>query len=155
MLLDFLIVLQAIQVAILWMHDWVPLGGLNDVEQVQAEDTRARLVRVTLIQSIPYTLGLIFSVAYKQTHHPRWTLDWLWVSYLLLFGGEVRAWWAPYLIHAEPDRAARYRKMFDGTHAFLPARNGIVPNTLHCIFHAATAATLIALGFTAMSRGSG
>ena len=154
MALNLLIALQAVQVAILWLHDWVPLGTLNDVRRVQAEDTKARLIRVTLIQSIPFTLGLIFSITYKQTHHPAWTLDWLWVSYLLLFAGELRAWWVPYTIHPEPDRAARYRKMFGGTHAFLPAHNGIIPNTLHCTLHAATVCTLLALGLAASGLGS-
>jgi hypothetical protein len=45
----------------------------------------------------------------------------------------------------QPDRAARYRAMFGSTHAFLPERNGIVPNTLHCLLHAATVAMLLAL----------
>jgi hypothetical protein len=63
----------------------------------------------------------------------------------MLFAGELRAWWWPYLIRPEPDRAARYRGMFGKTSAFLPERNGIVPNTLHVALHAATAATLILL----------
>jgi len=145
MALDLLIALQAVQVAILWTHDWVPLGPLNDVRRVQAEDSRIRLIRVTLIQSVPYTLGLVFSIAYRQTQHPSWTWIWLWVSYLLLFAGELRAWWLPYLVRPEPERAARYNKMFGGTHAFLPVHNGIVPNTLHCLLHAATACTLLTL----------
>lgn len=149
MALDLLIALQFVQVTVLWLHDWLPMGPLNDVRRVQAEDTRARLVRVTLIQSIPYTLGLVFSITYRQTHHPRWIWDWLWVSYLLLFAGELRAWWLPYLVRPEPERAARYVKMFGGTHAFLPVRNGIAPNTLHCLLHAATACTLLTLAVIA------
>jgi hypothetical protein len=149
MALEVLIALQVVQVAILWLHDWVPMGPFNDVKRVQAQDTRARLIRVTLIQSVPYTLGLIFSVTYQRTGHPAWLLIWLWVSYVLLFVGELRAWWWPYLIRPEPERAARYDKMFAGTHAFLPRHNGITPNTLHCVLHAATAGTLIAL---AMAR---
>ena len=147
MALNLLIALQVVQVAILWLHDWVPLGALNDVRRVQAEDTKAKLIRVTLVQSTPFTLGLIFSISYKQTHHPVWTFDWLWISYLLLFAGEVRSWWVPYIVRAEPVRADRYRNMFGGTHAFLPERNGIIPNTLHCFLHAATACTLVALAF--------
>jgi hypothetical protein len=118
MALDLLITLQALQVVILWLHDWAPLGPLNDVSRVQAEDTRARLIRVTLIQSTPFTLGLVFTILYRETQHPSWTWTWLWVSYLALFGG---------------------------THAVLPVRNGIVPNTLHCVLHAATAMTLLTL----------
>jgi hypothetical protein len=145
MALDLLITLQALQVVILWLHDWAPLGPLNDVSRVQAEDTRARLIRVTLIQSTPFTLGLVFTILYRETQHPSWTWTWLWVSYLALFAGELRAWWLPYLVRPEPERAARYEKMFGGTHAVLPVRNGIVPNTLHCVLHAATAMTLLTL----------
>jgi hypothetical protein len=145
MALDLLIALQVAQVAILWLHDWVPLGPLNDVRRVQAEDTRARLIRVTLVQSVPYTLGLLFTLAYQRTGHPSWLWTWLWVSYGLLFAGELRAWWWPYLVRPDPERAARYDKMFGGTHAFLPRHNGITPNTLHCVLHAATLGTLVAL----------
>jgi hypothetical protein len=141
-----LIILQALQVAILWTHDWVQLGNLTDIAAVKAHDTRSRLIRVTLIQSVPFTIGLIASIAFAETGHPTWLWDWLWISYGLLLAGELRAWWWPYLIRPEPDRAARYRGMFGRTSAFLPERNGIVPNTLHVTLHAATAATLILLG---------
>lgn len=141
----FLIWLQIIQVIILWGHDWVPLGSLNDIAAVQAHDTRARLIRVTMIQSLPFTVGLVASIVYARTGHPAWIWSWLLISYVLLFAGELRAWWWPYLVRAEPERAERYRAMFGRTSAFLPERNGIVPNTLHTILHASTAATLVTL----------
>jgi hypothetical protein len=67
------------------------------------------------------------------------------ISYALLFIGQIRAWWIPYLFRPEPERAARYRIMFGKTHSFLPPRNGMVPNTGHILLHLATAATLIVL----------
>ena len=70
----------------------------------------------------------------------------LWISYGLLFVGELTAWWIPYLFHAEPERAVRYQLMFGATHTFLPQRNGIRVNTLHVILHLATLTTLIVLG---------
>jgi hypothetical protein len=70
---------------------------------------------------------------------------WLWVSYGLLFIGQIRAWWVPYLLKPEPQRAERYRKMFGNTHSFLPERNGLVPNRLHALLHLATFATLLIL----------
>jgi hypothetical protein len=154
MAFNLLIAFQTLQVAILWLHDWVPLGSLNHVGRVQAEDTKFQLVKTTLIQSVPFTLGLFFSLSYVQTHHPAWTMKWLWISYAILFAGELRAWWVPYLVRPEPARAERYAKMFGGTHAFLPARNGIVPNTLHCLLHAATAGTLVLLALITFRFGS-
>jgi hypothetical protein len=143
-----LIFLQALQVAFLWLHDWVPLGRLNDVAAVRAVDSAMRLIQVTLIQSLPFTIGLGYSCLYyaRGNAYPGWLWYWLWISYGLLFAGQLAAWWIPYLIRPEPARAKRYHVMFGNTHAFLPERNGIVPNTLHCLLHAATVATLIVLG---------
>jgi hypothetical protein len=53
--------LQAFHVAFLWLHDWIPLGRLNDVAEVRRQDPLPRLIRVTLIQSVPYTIGFLFS----------------------------------------------------------------------------------------------
>ena len=70
---------------------------------------------------------------------------WLWSSYALLFIGQFRAWWVPYLLKPEPQRAERYRIMFGNTHSFLPQRNGMAPNTAHILLHVATLATLVVL----------
>jgi hypothetical protein len=69
----------------------------------------------------------------------------LWNSYSLLFIAELQAWWVPYLFRSEPIRAARYQSMFGATHAFLPERKGIRPNTPHVVLHLATLATLFVL----------
>jgi hypothetical protein len=140
-----LLVLQMFQVLFLWFHDWIPLGRLNDVTAVRSQDTTQRLVIVTLIQSVPFTLGLLFSVLYFGRPYPHWLYMWLWISYGLIFVGQLRAWWIPYLFHSEPKRVARYRIMFGNTHRFLPIRNGLVPNTAHIMLHLATAATLFIL----------
>jgi hypothetical protein len=140
-----LVVLQAFQVLFLWIHDWIPLGRLNDVAAVRSQDTRAHLVVVTLIQSVPFTIGLLYSLLYFRQPYPHWLSNWLWISYGLLFMGQLRAWWIPYLFRAEPERTARYQVMFGNTHSFLPQRNGLVPNTAHILLHLATVATLICL----------
>ena len=140
-----LIALQAFQVLFLWIHDWVPLGRLNDVAAVRSQDTRMRLIIVTLIQSAPFSIGLFYSLWYFRRPYPEWLNDWLWISYGLLLVGQLRAWWIPYLFRPEPERAVRYRIMFGNTHSFLPQRNAMVPNTAHILLHLATAATLIVL----------
>jgi len=140
-----LLALQAFQVLFLWFHDWIPLGRLNDVVAVRRQDTLARLVLVTLIQSVPFTIGLFYSARYFHQLYPGWLDKWLWISNGVLFVGQIRAWWVPYLLKPEPERAERYRKMFGSTHSFLPRRNGIVPNSAHILPHLATAGMLLCL----------
>jgi hypothetical protein len=60
------------------------------------------------------------------------------VNSQILLIGESRAWWKPYLLRADPKLVQRYQAMFGKTHAFLPKRNGIVPNTAHVVLHACT-----------------
>jgi hypothetical protein len=60
------IVLQLFQVLFLWLHDWIPLGRLNDVTAVRSQDTSLHLVVVTLIQSVPFTIGLLFSLGWRR-----------------------------------------------------------------------------------------
>ena len=146
MLPVLLLTLQVFQVAFLWLHDWVPFGRLNDVAAVRRQDSPGRLIVVTLIQSVPFTLGLWWSAQRFGQPFSRWPLLWLWVSYGLLFAGQMRAWWLPYLLRPEPARAARYHAMFGRTHAFLPPRHGLVPNTAHILLHLATLVTLLVLG---------
>jgi hypothetical protein len=147
-----LLALQAFQVVFLWIHDWIPLGRLNDVVAVRGQDSLARLVIVTLVQSVPWSIGLYFSMQYFGRDYPEWLNDWLWISYAVLLVGQIRAWWIPYLLRADPVRAGRYRKMFGNTHAFLPIRNGMVPNTAHIMLHMCTAATLVVLFLRNYSR---
>ena len=139
-----LIALQAFHVAFLWLHDWVPLGSLNDVRAVRTADSDMRLFVVTVTSSIPFTFGLVYSLLHADSW-PHWFYWWLVISYGFLLLGQLRAWWLPYLAFPNPRRAERYRVMFGGTHAFLPMRNGIVPNTLHVMLHVATVATLLVL----------
>lgn len=148
-----LLILQIVQVVILWAHDWAPLPPLNDVKAIRLRDTLSRLVWITLIQSVPFTIGLIATVAHLGGSTVPWLRNWLWISYSILFVGELWAWWWPYLIQPDPVRAKRYAALFGQTYAFLPVRNGMVPNTLHCVLHLATAATLATLATTPGNLG--
>lgn len=52
-----LLVLQAFQVLFLRLHDWIPLGRLNNVTAVRSQGTLLRLVAVALVQSVPFTFA--------------------------------------------------------------------------------------------------
>jgi hypothetical protein len=140
-----LLTLQAFQVVFLWLHDWIPVGPFNDVAAVRSQNTTTHLIRATLINSVPFTIGLAYSLMYFRRPYPHWLLYWLWISYGVIFAGELLAWWIPYLFRAEPQRAARYQIMFGNTHSFLSQRNGIAPNTAHVLLHIATLGTLVCL----------
>jgi hypothetical protein len=144
--IDALLALQCFHVLFLALHDWIPLGALNDVKAVRAANPFHKLVAGTVISLIPFVIGLAGSAIYFSRAYPAWLLWWLWISYGLLFIGELTAWWIPYLLHSEPERAVRYQAIFGATHAFLPERNGIRPNTLHVILHVLTLTALVLLG---------
>jgi hypothetical protein len=110
--MDALLALQIFHVLFLSLHDWVPLGNLNDVKAVRAANPGRRLLTTTLISVIPYAFGVVASAIYLGRPYPAWLLGWLWVSYAVLFVGELRAWWVPYLLVPEPARAARYQAIF-------------------------------------------
>jgi hypothetical protein len=107
-----LLALQCFHVLFLALHDWIPLGTLNDLKAVRATYPLRKRIIGTLISLIPFVIGLAASAIYFGRVYPAWLLWWLWISYGLLFFGELTAWWIPYLFRYEPERAARYQVMF-------------------------------------------
>jgi len=136
---------QLFVVLFIALHDWLPLGRLNNLAGIRAVDTTRRLVVVTVLSTLPFAIGLAASVYYARTGFPMWVMVWLWISYGTGAYGMLRAWWIPYLLIRDPVRAARYQQRFANTHAFLPARNGIRPDTLHVCFHVVLVVLIILL----------
>jgi hypothetical protein len=151
--MGILIALQCLAVLFVALHNWIPLGPLNDLPAVRAEFPGSKLVTTTLINFTPVAIGLAASILSFRRGLPTWLFWWLWINYGLACYGSLRAWWIPYLFHAEPERAARNQKLYGRTHAFLPERNGNRPNTLHVYFDVLTIAIIITLAvLTAESR---
>jgi hypothetical protein len=137
--------LQTIVVLFLLLHDWVPLGRLNNLHAIRNQDSVGHTIIGTMVNSLPAAVGLFFSARYFGRPYPHWLEMLLWITYGLLVAGLLRAWWIPYLFKPEPERATRYRIIFADTHSFLPERNGIAPNTLHVCFHVAAVAIVLGL----------
>jgi hypothetical protein len=149
--IDVFLGCQFFVVLFIAVHDWIPLGKLNNLAGIRAVDSTRRLLVVTVLSTLPFAIGLAASVYYAATGFPMWLMWWLWISYGLGLYGMLRAWWVPYLLVADPVRAARYQERFAHTHAFLPLRNGIRPDTLHVCFHAVFLVLLILLGVLTFS----
>lgn len=140
-----LLALQSLVVLFVAFHNWIPLGTLNNVIGVRAVFPTRKLLTTTAINFIPFAIGLAASAFYFGKTYPDWIFWWLWITYLLACYGSLTAWWIPYLLRPNPALAVRYRTMYAGTHAFLPEKNGIRPNTLHVLFDLATLGILIDL----------
>jgi hypothetical protein len=78
--IDALIALQSFVVAFIALHDWVPLGALNDVSAVQAADPRGKLIAVTLLSTAPFAVGLGGTIAYAGGRFPGWLTWRRWIS---------------------------------------------------------------------------
>ena len=136
---------QLFVVLFIALHDWIPLGKLNNLAGIRAVDSTRKLLVVTVLSSLPFAIGFAASVYYAASGFPMWLMWLLWISYGLGLYGILRAWWVPYLLIGDPVRAARYQERFAHTHAFLPTRNGIRPDTLHVCFHAVLVVLVILL----------
>jgi hypothetical protein len=137
--------LQCFAVLFVALHNWIPLGTLNNVKGIRVEFPTVKLFLTTLLNLTPVVVGLAATAYYFGGVYPGWVFWWLWITYGLACYGSFKAWWMPYFIRPNPELAARYRIMYAGTHAFLPERNGMRPNTLHVIFDIVTVAILVNL----------
>jgi len=140
-----LLALQCFVVLFVALHNWIPLGTLNNVKGVRAAFPTRKLFFTTLLNLTPAAIGLTASVISIARPYPGWLIWYLWIFYGLACYGSLKAWWIPYLLRPDPALIARYRIMYAGTHSILPERNGIRPDTLHIVFDLVTVAILLCL----------
>jgi hypothetical protein len=140
-----LLALQCFVVLFVSLHNWIPLGTLNNVRGVREAFPTGKLFVTTLINFTPFAIGLAATVFFFGEVYPSWVSWWLWITYGLACYGSLKAWWLPYLFRPDAALIARYQKMCAGNHSFLPLHNGIRPDTLHIVFDIVTVAILIDL----------
>lgn len=118
------------------IHDWVPLGSLNDVEAIAADRSVSELLIVTFIGVAQILLLMGFVLFFMGKKYPIWIKLWLVIHQIFIFTGAILDWWIPYFTgYGAEERVERYTQMFGNTHSFLPEMHGIVPNTIHTLFH--------------------
>jgi hypothetical protein len=124
------------------VHDTVPLGRWNNLGRFKREIPLARRVRGSLMNIV--TAGAVVLLFYAGwAHGGDLAGDWrmtLLITLGVLIYMEFRAWWQPYLFGATPAIVEKLRPNWEGTYAFLPERNCIRPNAMHCVMHASTMA---------------
>ncbi|CAG9621140.1 hypothetical protein [Sutcliffiella rhizosphaerae] len=118
------------------VQDWVPLGSLNDVYAIAEDRTTGELITVTLVGFVQFLILTGVVLYFLGRRYPFLIKLWLIIHQMFIFVGALFAWWIPYFFgYGAAERVERYDQMFGNTHSFLPPMNGIVPNTLHTIFH--------------------
>lgn len=118
------------------LQDLVPLGALNDPKAIASVQSYNEILVGTMINIVQILLLMGGVLLFIGKRYPVWVKIWLIVHPTCILLGAIMSWWVPYLfgIGAE-EKIESYTIMFGNTHAFLPVMNGIVPNTLHTIFH--------------------
>ena len=96
----------------------MPLGRLSNLAAIRSQDTLQHRILVTLLPGLPVVIGLLFSARNFGRAYPDWLEMLLWITYVVLLFGLLRAWWIPYLAVPDPVRAARYQVLFANTHTF-------------------------------------
>jgi hypothetical protein len=64
--------LQCFVVLFVALHNWIPLGKLNNVKGVRTEFPGGKLLMTTLINFTPYAFGLAASAIYFERTFPGW-----------------------------------------------------------------------------------
>ncbi len=130
------------------VQDLVPLGVLNDVEAIASVESFNETIITTIIGVIQILLllgGVLFFIGKR---YPIWVKVWLIIHPSCILLGAIISWWIPYLFGTgTEEKIERFNHMFGDTHAFLPIMNGIVPNTLHTIFHLVLLICIILTGY--------
>lgn len=112
------------------------LGPLNDIQAIAQENSTRELIVVTLIGVVQIVILMVLILCFIGKRYPIWAKVWLIIHSSCIFAGVLMAWWIPYFFgFGAEEKAERYQTMFGNTHSFLPVMHGIVPNTLHTIFH--------------------
>src|SRR5690625_1512742 len=140
------------------VQDLVPLGVLNDVEAIASVESLNEIIETTLIGVVQILL-ILGGLLFMGKRYPLLVKIWLIVHPACILLGAIMSWWIPYFFGTGTlEKIERFNIMFGNTHSFLPVMNGIVPNTLHTLFHFVLVICIILtsyISFTRKGKGEG
>lgn len=132
----FLVIGYIIILLFMIVQDLVPLGALNDIEAISSAESFNEIIVTTLIGTVQIILILGGVLLFIGKRYPILVKIWLLAHPSFILLGAIMSWWIPYLFGTgTEEKIERFNNMFGNTHSFLPVMNGMVPNTLHTIFH--------------------
>lgn len=118
------------------VQDLVPLGALNNVVAIASLESLNEIIVTTLVGVVQVLCILGGILLFIGKKYPLLVKIWLIVHPAFILFGAIMSWWIPYLFGTgTEEKIERFNIMFENTHSFLPVMNGIVPNTLHTLFH--------------------
>jgi hypothetical protein len=132
----------AILTLLMLVQDLVPLGRWNGLTALAPQSPLSHRVRMTLVNTATLAAAWLCTLSPHFTQHGSWQHL---TTILILAGcvaGAFASWWRPWLFGATAAQQEKLRVITTGTYTFVPARNGITPNALHCLFHALILAAL-------------
>ena len=110
--------LQVLQVLFLWLHDWIPLGPTERRRRRTQPRHNATPCRCNFYPKCAVLHRPIVQRVAPWATAPPLASMWLCISYSFIFVRQIRVWWISYLLHAEPERTARYQVMFGKPRVF-------------------------------------
>jgi hypothetical protein len=142
-----LIVLTALYLVVVLVHDLVPLGRLNDIARQREQPLPARLL-VEAGNVVPIVAILVLALVSPSGRLPVGAAVYIGL-YIVVFAVLAwLSWYRPYLFGSTPEREAAAAQEYGRTVQILPARGTrIRPNLMHVILHVlflATAAAAVA-----------
>lgn len=134
-------------------QDLVPLGALNDVEAIASVESLNEIIVTTLIGVVQILLLLGGVLLFMGKRYPLLVKIWLIIHPACILLGAIMSWWIPYFFGTgTEEKIERFNTMFGDTHSFLPLMNGIVPNTLHTLFHLVLLICIILTSYIFLTR---
>src|SRR5699024_8706362 len=137
------------------VQDLVPLGPLNDIEAIATIESLNETIVTTLIGVVQILLILGGILLFMGKRYPHLVKIWLIIHPACILLGAIMSWWIPYFFGTgTEEKIERFNIMFRNTHSFLPVMNGIVPNTLHSLFHFVLLICIILTSYNFLTRKS-
>ncbi|MGE3557312.1 MAG: hypothetical protein AB7M93_30845 [Candidatus Obscuribacterales bacterium] len=129
------VVIQAVLILFMALHDWVRAAPLNDIDALAKEDSVMKRLIGSAINTGWVLVPFIVTLVYFPGPYPEWATGLFLAFYVGLTAGTILSWWIPYFFGSSPEHKRAFRKFAKTHHCLPPIKDHVVPNTLHILLH--------------------